>query len=291
MIKNWTVKTKQITKGEDGLISYNNYLLSNTVSAHHDTVITDLNNSHFAPSAIINEVNTRRADRKKKALRGGGVRNYGTSFVLSLPDDVYQPTPKEWKKIAANAVKDIAKTNNLDPRELWKKTSVILHQEPHKKNHLNLILPNVNNLQVTKGITQLKTTFAVKNSFNDSMLKLGVDNREYMPKNKNVGDKPLYIARLENLQKEQDKNKAILAHISDFMTRMSNYVKSVTKRQHEAKNAQELAETVIETPTREIAKQLHAEVVDYEKENDVDFYQKAVKKETKSRKRRRRKNP
>jgi hypothetical protein len=45
-------------------------------------------------------------------------------------------------------------------------------------------------------MTQLKATLAVKNGFNDAVLKvLGVSNYDYLPLSKNKKDEPLFIAR------------------------------------------------------------------------------------------------
>lgn len=201
MISNWIVKTKQIKNKLTGFINHANYLHDEDRIAHRNTRILVINE---ARDNILKEHNKRTEFRRKNALRGGGVRNYATSFVLSLPRDIKQPSKNEWEKISLFALKKVSEST-LVPFETLKALShIVLHDESttlDKNSHVHILISNVINNEVCKELTQKKTTYAVKKSFNYSVKKLlKVDNVHYSPKNKNVKDKPLHIARLEKAE-------------------------------------------------------------------------------------------
>lgn len=233
MLKNWTVKTKQIKNKSDGLVKHFNYLKDKNRTSHHYTNIIDLNNSENKLQNILDEVENRQNLRRENGQRGGGVRNFATSFVLSLPRDIQQPTAQEWKKIAALTLKELA--DDLDiPFEKIKNNSVaILHDESSsndKSSHVHFLVSNVIDGQVVKSISQYKATQAMKNGANKAVNKvLGVDHLQYTPRNENVGDKPLFVARNDKL----DNKKAEL--IEDF-TNMKNEIKQDRKELEEEKN-------------------------------------------------------
>lgn len=209
MIKNWTVKTKQIKKKEKGLINHFNYLFNKKRAAHFYSEIIDLNNSTEKLTNIINEYENRQENRRENGLTGGGVRNLATSFVLSLPRDIKQPTQQEWKKIAALTLNELSKDLDIPFDKIKNNAVVVLHDESSsidKSSHIHILVSNVIDGQVVKSISQYKATQAVKNGANKAVKKvLGEDNNLYVPQNSNVEDKPLHVAREENLKKQEEK--------------------------------------------------------------------------------------
>lgn len=232
-LKNWTVKTKQIKKKEMGLRNYKNYLFDTNRASHSGTTPIDLSKASFCLRNIIQQVEDRQEYRRENSLRGGGVSNYATSFVLSLPTDVKQPTPEEWKKIAINAVRDIAKLNDLDPNMVWRNSIAVLHQEESKPTHLHLTVSNVFNNEVIKGITQKRTTKAVKDSFNASMLKLGVDYNEYSPKRSKEPELPPQLAREQRIDSKLEeldrREEEIVQKLSDSINKLFKQLKGFFK--------------------------------------------------------------
>lgn len=230
MLKNWIVKTKQIKNGASGLIRYANYVLDSTRPAHAKTRIVELGDVQQGATNTLAESELRKARRRKLGKRGGGVRNLATSFALSLPKDIPQPTPKQWRSIAAEAVKAIAVTNGLDPRLVWKNSSPALHIEhlKSKNSHLHLVVSNIHGGEYVKGITQLKTTYAVKQAFNRAVKReLGVSNTHYQPKKSNCGNKPLWVARAEKaeaLESDFQNTKKLFRQYFDQLRRWANYV-------------------------------------------------------------------
>ncbi|EJD0676454.1 hypothetical protein [Vibrio parahaemolyticus] len=209
MIKNWTVKTKQIKKKEKGLLNHFNYLFNKKRAAHFYSEISDLNNSTDKLNNIFNEIEARKEFRRENGLRGGGVSNLASSFVLSLPRDIKQPTKKEWKKIAAISLKELSKDLDIPFDKIKNNSVVVLHDEsnsPSKSSHVHILVSNVIDGKVEKGISQYKGTYAMKKGVNKAVKQvLGVDNKHYAPKDENVGDKPLYAAREDNLNNKEEK--------------------------------------------------------------------------------------
>lgn len=206
MIKNWTVKTKQIKKKEKGFINYVNYLKDCNRPSHHNTRIVILSDRS---SNILREVDKRKTHRKNSSLRGGGVSNYATSFVISLPNDIQQPTDQEWKKVGLYAIKTLSKTLNIDYEKLKELSHIVLHDESKnhdKHSHIHISVSNVVNNEVAKGISQYRSTYAMKQSVNRSVKHyLGVDHKLYSPKNKHKQNKPLWASKAEKYYRLENK--------------------------------------------------------------------------------------
>jgi hypothetical protein len=202
MIKNWLVKTKQIKKKEKGFLNHVNYLTNNNKPSHEYSTITVLNDG---AENILKEHDKRTDFRRRNGLRGGGVSNFATSLVMSLPRSIKQPTNEEWNKIGLYTIKEIAKANNIDFQKLKNIAHIVLHNESSstsKSSHLHILISNVIDNEVKKGISQYRTTHIAKQAFNYSVKKLlNEDNQKYIPENAKVKDKPLFAARAEKAEK------------------------------------------------------------------------------------------
>jgi len=198
MIKNWIVKTQQIKKKAQGFINHVNYLADKNRSSHFYSDIKILNNKS---ANILKAFDDRTLYRQKSGLRGGGVSNYATSFIMSIPRDIKQPDLSDWKKISVELIKDLAKANNIDVNTMKEHVHIVLHDESRsddKNSHLHVLVSNVINNEVVKSISQFKTTHAVKNSFNRSVkLVLNEDHLKYTAKRENVPKTPIWAFRAE----------------------------------------------------------------------------------------------
>lgn len=223
MIKNWLVKTKQIKNKEKGFINHINYLSDKNRSSHHYSKIKILNNK---ADNILKAVDERIEFRRDNGLRGGGISNYATTFIMSLPRDIKQPSVDDWRKISAYLIKDLAKANNINFDKMRDLTHIVLHDESeslNKPSHIHVVVSNVVDNQVLKSISQYKSTQAVKNSFNRSVKAvLGVDNRKYQPRAENVSDKPLWASREEKATALMDLLKDTRAKFSLWMLKVQN---------------------------------------------------------------------
>ncbi|MGH1462736.1 MAG: hypothetical protein ACRBB6_11925 [Neptuniibacter sp.] len=269
MLKNWTVKTKQIKKKtrikKDGKVvktinssafKYGCYLLNKKAQSHYNTNIIDLNNAPQRLAQINSQITSRKLHRQGAGLRGGGINCEATSFVLSIPKDIKQPTAQEWKRIAIEAIKSLEEPTGIAAKEIWKQSVVILHEETSASDntHLNIMIGNIYSNNYCKELTQKRSTYAIKNAFNNAMLRLGIDHREYSPKNDKVGDKPLHIARKEkiiklekNLKKEfkkikesKDTNKILILEIRNYI----KLIKKTLSRRLSLKEREEIDETI-----------------------------------------------
>lgn len=235
MLKNWLVKTKQIKNKSTGLARHVEYLKDKNRSSHKYSNITILNDG---AGAILDEVEKRQLYRSQNGIRGGGVRNYATSFVMSLPRDIKQPKPEEWRKIALYAVKQVAQANGLDFNELRKISHIVLHDEsssPDKASHVHLLIGNVMDNKVIKGITQFRSTHAVKKSFNYSVNRLlNEDNNKYTPKKRRGKDLPLHVARAEKAQN-------VMTKFNDFKSSLNTWADSVLDKKNAFLSAKKAA--------------------------------------------------
>lgn len=234
MIKNWLVKTKQIKNKSSGFIRHAQYLRDNKRPTHKHTRIKVLNDG---ARAILEQVENRTQYRRQNGIRGGGVRNYATSFVLSLPKTVKQPTPNQWRKIGLYAVKKVAEAIGEDFAELRKISHIVLHEEPteDKKNHIHILVGNVLNNKVIKGVSQFKATHAVKKSFNYSVKRLlNEDNNDYIPVNPNAKDLPLHVARAE-------KAASVMSKFNDFEKSFNDWFNKALREKDALREAEETA--------------------------------------------------
>lgn len=203
-IKNWLVNTKQIKQKQLGLFRHFTYLFDKNRPAHYYSKIFDLNKSPEKLSNIINQHETRKNKRKEKKLRGGGVSNLATSFVLALPRDINQPKNiSEWQRIVKITLQELSDKTQISFDKIIEHSVIVLHEESRsrdKPNHVHILVGNVIDGQVQKSLSQFRATNAMKSGFNLAVKQvLGEDHRTYTPKKKNVGKKPLFIAREEKL--------------------------------------------------------------------------------------------
>lgn len=242
-IKNWTVKTKQIKKKDIGLVNHFNYLKNDQRASHFYTKIVDLNNSDEKLINILNQSDERKKYRQENGLRGGGVSNLATSFVLSLPRDIEQPSPKEWQKMTAIALKKLADDIGIDPQKIKANSVAFLHDESasiDKTSHVHILVSNVIDGQVIKPISQYQGTYSMKLGFNEAMKNvMKNDHKNYMALNENVNDKPLFAARAEKAEireKEiKDKRNLLLKNFNKMKKILSNEKSSIIEEKEHLK--------------------------------------------------------
>jgi len=237
MLKNWLVKTKQIKNKEKGFINHINYLADEKRSSHHYSKIKILNDKALN---ILKAFDDRKAYRQKNGIRGGGVNNYATTFIMSLPRDIKQPTDSDWIKISYQLIKDLAETNNIEINKIKEHCHIVLHDESKSENkpsHIHVVLSNVIDNEVVKSISQYKTTYAVKQSFNRSVKAvLGVDNAKYQPKQENVPKKPFWVIRQEKLEGYIKTAKDIQQNFSSWFKTFKESLHRPAERHAEALN-------------------------------------------------------
>lgn len=221
-IKNWVVSTKQVKQKQFGLFKHFTYLFDKNRSAHYHSKIYDLNKSPEKLSNIVHQQEIRKNKRKEKKLRGGGVSNLATSFVLAIPRDINQPKNiSEWQSIVKITLQELSEKTQISFEKIIDHSVVVLHEESKsrdKPNHVHILVSNIMDGEVQKSLSQFRATNAMKSGFSRAVKQvLGEDHRTYTPKQRNVGKKPLFIAREEKLsaleREIREKEKKLKAKV------------------------------------------------------------------------------
>jgi hypothetical protein len=256
MLKNFLVKTQQIRQSgtkykykkiilaggktrferikgtgrvvKNGFVNHVNYLKDTSRAAHQNTDIhVILNNA----KNILNAINERKEERRSRNIRGGGVVNYATSFVMSLPSEI-QPSIEQWTKVGERLINDIAKTTDIDASVIKKHTHIVLHAEDvtgGKHSHIHVLVSNVIDCVVVKKISQRVTTAAIKKGFNESVKQLlNVDHNDYTPKKSGLADKPLWLARQEKLKLLETESKNIEQELTQKKIKLTKINRALT---------------------------------------------------------------
>ena len=226
MLKNWIVKTKQIKNKEKGFLSHVNYLLDAKRASHHFTSISVLTGN---AKKIIQAIEARKVFRRKNGLRGGGVSNFCTSFILTIPRDIEQPSKSDWKKVLTLIYKAIANEIGVEPITIKRHAFAVLHDEsssPDKPTHVHLLISNVIDDIYQKKITQYAVTHSVKGALNNGVrLTVGEDNYKYTPKRRQKYDKPQWIVRLEKadlIEKKVNQLKSVYQSVFKSIQHWAN---------------------------------------------------------------------
>ena len=243
MLKNWIVKTQSKKR----IIGHLKYLMNNHAKSHQATRIVVLRNN---AKTIINAKEKRAEYRKDKGLRGGFVKSEGTSYILSIPRDVTQPSDEQWKKLSNHVLKQLYEhvnkkiklqnrknekfnlnhptkkqplVNQISIEDFAKHCHVVLHDEtadPDKNNHLHIIVSNIINNDFIKPITQRGATYNIKQSFNFAMKKLvNEDHMKYTPKSSVFDDNDKSFTDKKSVF-EQPKNYRFASTVKFIFTRL-----------------------------------------------------------------------
>lgn len=221
-IKNWTVKTKSVEGGSNGIAAYGRYL-EDTEHRNHKGKTESITPVSGNWRGLVMRQTALMAKRNLDKPKGGRpVSTLAQSFVLSLPPEL-KPTPDQWKKIAQKLIQSL---NDALPasKKLGTYDSFVNAHENTNNPHLNIIIGKLaENGEIRKEITQKSALHRIKQAANAAIFEvLGVSNIEYNPRTKDVGNKPLWkvkkeLAELAKL--EESKHEAILnlnEHILDL---------------------------------------------------------------------------
>lgn len=232
MLTNWVVKLLQVKGKLKGFLNKIHYLIDSNRASHYYTKIIVLTDN---AKNILNAVEERQADRKKAGLRGGGIRNYASEFILTIPRDIKQPNSREWQKILHLIYKAVAEVTELPLTTIRNHSFAVLHDEsasPNKNSHVHLLIANVMDKQFQKTITQKATLHAIKMALNDGIkTTVREDNYQYVPKRRQSANKPIWMYRAEQVQRYETKlnelKKAYTTVIKSIKSWADNYLLSL----------------------------------------------------------------
>ena len=224
MLINWVVKLLQVKGKLKGFLNKIHYLVDVSRASHYYTKIVVLTDN---ARNIIKAVEDRQADRKAKGLRGGGIINYASEFILTIPRDIKQPNTREWQKILHIIYKAIAEVTGLPLATIREHAYAVLHDEsasPDKNSHVHFLLGNVINKQFQKKITQKATLHAIKMALNDGIrATVREDNYKYVPKRKQKRNKPVWVIRAEKLAQAEQRFNHLKSLYDDLVISIKNW--------------------------------------------------------------------
>ncbi len=197
MLKNWTVTTKPVQLGSDGVMLRERYLLNRKHSNH---TYTENLISIFGCAETSNRIalsgEKYRLNQQIYQRKGGRpLSSYAMEFCLTLPKG-YRPSPTQWQSITADcclALARLCRLNKTEFAQYRQQIRAVLHQQRQEGargsgDHVHLMIGKVVGSRVLKELQQKKGTKLIKQAFNQSVLKyVGIDYRTYEPVEKEKG--------------------------------------------------------------------------------------------------------
>ncbi|MEZ9635253.1 hypothetical protein AB4299_18645 [Vibrio cyclitrophicus] len=209
MLKNWTVITKPVKNGSDGIIARERYLNSRTHQNHTNTeaIIDIIGNESTSKKIIIAGERYRLRSKLKANRRGRPLSSFAIEFCLTLPKQ-YRPTPKQWHAIiveCCRALADHLKLTGDDRKTFFNHIRGICHQQHQAGirgagDHVHLIVSKVLKDRVLTELQKKAATRVLKKAFTAATVThIGLSIDEYKPSELDKGN------RLEKWQYESQK--------------------------------------------------------------------------------------
>lgn len=268
MIKNFTVKVKEITQGEKGIINYYKYLKNENHKNHKNKTekILKINDCNFLENCIISN---KKNDLKNSLNKKGGkpITNYSKSVRFCFPRDLSKDlTDEKIKKISIAIFKDLSKFLNIELTELQKYVFVNRHIE--EKTHINFVISNSINEKRLRDLKNQKFLSVMKKSFNlhiDSVLN--VKHTEYIPKEQKPRKTPtVFLNRLKKNIKEEIHQEFNIKQkeIDTLVKRFFNYLNKYENQLKEDKKIESIItmkhikNTIEKVKIQEIKKEMYS---------------------------------
>lgn len=191
-MKGWTVKTQATKNGGKGIAARQYYLHDKNDKSHAKTEsLTQVWGNNQTMAGIV--YNAEMAAAKVKAQGKGGrpTESYAMEFTLDLPKGS-RPTLKQWQEIAKQLIIDVSKKLGIPPKELSNQTYAVVHRQDQTPeydargrrvgtgDHMHVVVGKFTPNGVCLRDLQRKTvTHVVKESFNNSTMKMGFDWTQY----------------------------------------------------------------------------------------------------------------
>lgn len=191
-MKGWTVKTQATKKGGKGIAARQYYLHDKNDKSHTKTEsLTRVWGNSQTMAGIV--YNAEMAAAKVKAQGKGGrpTESYAMEFTLDLPKG-RRPTHEQWQQIAKQLIIDVSKKLGIPPKELSNQTYAVVHRQDQAPeydargrrvgtgDHMHVVIGKFTPKGECLRDLQRKTmTHVVKESFNNSTMKMGFDWTQY----------------------------------------------------------------------------------------------------------------
>jgi len=245
MLKNWIVKHQQ----KKNIFGHIKYLENKKAKSHAGSRIVVLRDN----KKTLSEAKEKRAEfRRENGLRGGGIKNECSSFILTIPTDITQLDDRQWKTLSNNVIRDLhadinkkiikhnekfknnkkqSQIKEISLEDFAKHCHVVLHDEDAKNSHIHLLVSNIINNDFIKPMTQKGASYCIKNTFNSSMKKLvNEDHMDYVPGKTVFDDSPVPFSKKKPVD-ERYKNHAFAsrmkAYVKDAYSSLNDWISSV----------------------------------------------------------------
>lgn len=266
MIKNFTVKVKEISQGEKGIINFYKYLKNENHKNHKNKTqkILPINDIKFLENCIISN---KKNDLKNSINRKGGkpITNYSKSLCFSFPPDLSENlTEQQIKKISLNLFKDLSKFLNIE-EEILKKY-IFSNRHIEEKTHINFVISNSIDDKRIRELKKKNFVAVMKKSFNlhiDNILN--VKHTEYIPKTqKDRKPSSVVLNRLKKTIKEEIREEfnikqkeidVLVKRFFNYLNRYENQIKE-NKKIESQQTMKHIKETIQKVQIKEIKKEM-----------------------------------
>ncbi|WP_300181559.1 hypothetical protein [uncultured Aliivibrio sp.] len=191
-MKGWTVKTKATKNRSDGIAAREIYLHNKNAESHKKTeVIGRVWGNDNTMATIAYNGTSAAAKLKAKGKGGRPAESFAMEFTLNLPKG-YRPSGEQWKAIAKQMFIDVAAKLGTSAETISKQTYAVVHRQDQTLeydsmgrevgtgDHMHVVIGKFTPEGSCLRDLQRKTiTHVVKDSFNNSTMKMGLDWTQY----------------------------------------------------------------------------------------------------------------
>ncbi|EOG7700947.1 hypothetical protein ACLINR_000425 [Vibrio parahaemolyticus] len=243
MLKNWTVITKPVRDGSNGIIAREKYLNSANHPNHANTeAIFDIVGNEITSKRILISGEQYRLQQKLRSeRRGRPLSSYAMEFCLTLPK-TYRPSREQWKAIIADCCKALAIHLDLtgdDRKKFYSLVRGVCHQQGEHSSyrgtgdHVHLIVSKLVNGQVLTGLQKKGATTTLKAAFTLSVTKyLGISVDSYTPQKLERGQRlEKWQYESQQLQAANEQHKNLLNKLERQISKWEDAVATADMRQ------------------------------------------------------------
>ncbi len=194
-MKGWTVRTEATKNRSEGVADREIYLHDKDHPNHVKTeAIGRVWGNDKTMASIAHNGASAAAKLKAKGKGGRPAESYAMEFTLNLPKG-YRPTGEQWKAIAKQMIIDVAAKLGIPPKTLSEQTYAVVHRQDQTPehdsrgrevgtgDHMHVVMGKfTSDGQALRDLQRKTVTHVVKDSFNNSTMKMGFDWTQYRDK-------------------------------------------------------------------------------------------------------------
>ncbi|TOF39438.1 hypothetical protein CGJ21_11035 [Vibrio parahaemolyticus] len=208
-MKTWTVITKPVKHGSDGIIARERYLRSSTHPNHSNTeaIFDVVGSQETSKKIIISGERYKLRQKLRSNRRGRPVSSLAMEFCLTLPK-TYRPSREQWRLILSDCCKALAMHLALvgvERKEFFSQIRAVCHRQNQSSgsgDHCHMLVPKIIGNRVLTDLQRKKSTALLKQAYTTAVSKhVDISITDYKPFELNRG------RRLEKWQYESRKQQ------------------------------------------------------------------------------------